>query len=388
MNNSPIIEVSFMPEVIASGPETIFHYKGNITPPKNQTMWTDLIKTLVRHLIDRYGVNEIRQWPFEIWNEPNCGFFSGTQEQYFELMKITREAIKTVDDRIPVGGPATCQSGWINETLAYSAKHNFTLDFISTHLYPTDFGNDVPRDIMYTVLSNVRRTIGPDMPLYYTEYNSGLWCCPERQHDLPYAASFVVSNIPVLAGIADILSYWSFSDIFEEGGFDSAPYQSNYGMTTIYDIPKPVYRAFELLHWSGDTRLAVVPPTVPGNLDVLATRNTTHLQLYVTNFNTWGKPIKAARACITLTGLSYVNRSVPTATLHRIDDHSGNGIKAWEAMGSPAYPTPAQIHAMYEASMMKTSTTSYEYSGGKVSFDVEVPPHGVAHIAVPLSKVH
>lgn len=62
----PIIEVSFMPEAIASGPQTIFHYKGNITPPKNDTMWVQLIQTLVQHLVDRYGVQEIRQWPFEV----------------------------------------------------------------------------------------------------------------------------------------------------------------------------------------------------------------------------------------------------------------------------------------------------------------------------------
>jgi beta-xylosidase len=151
------------------------------------------------------------------------------------------------------------------------------------------------------------------------------------------------------------------SDIFEEGGFDSAPFQADYGMTTIYDIPKPVYRAFELLHWSGDTRLGVTPTGSIGNADVLSTRNSTHLQIYVSNFNTWGKPIQTETVCVTLTGLTFINRSAPTATLTRIDENSANAIKTWEAMGSPAYPTPAQIDAMYKASLMKTSTINYEF---------------------------
>lgn len=215
INMKPIIELGFMPEDIASGNATVFHYKGNTTPPKTKQAWYDLIQTLVKHLIDRYGADEVRTWPFEVWNEPNCGFFSGTQQQYFDLMEVTFRAIKSVDMFLSVGGPATCASGWINETLAWEARTGITLDFISTHMYPTDWGDNVPRDIVHRVLSSVRKTVGPQRQLYYTEYNSGLWCCPQIQHDTPYAAAFVMATIPRVYGLVDILSYWEFSDIFE-----------------------------------------------------------------------------------------------------------------------------------------------------------------------------
>jgi xylan 1,4-beta-xylosidase len=388
INMKPIIELGFMPEDIASGNATVFHYKGNTTPPKSNALWFDLIQTLVKHLIDRYGIEEVRTWPFEVWNEPNCGFFSGTQQQYYELLAVTYRAIKSVDLTLSVGGPATCASGWINETLAWESSTGITLDFISTHMYPTDWGDNVPRDIVYQTLSNVRRTIGSNRKLYYTEYNSGLWCCPQIQHDTPYAAAFVVATLPRVYGLVDILSYWEFSDIFEEGGFDSSPFQSmygsRYGLETIYNIPKPAYRAFELMHWSGSSRLQATQTDPNENVQILATQNATHINVYLVNFATRNHSIETETITVTVAGAS-VQSSLANLYVTRIDENNANPINSWIAMGSPMYPTKAQNAAMYAASLLVQQPLPFNWiSTSSLSFKLDVPPLGVALVAIPL----
>ncbi|KAJ4454920.1 putative glycoside hydrolase family protein [Paratrimastix pyriformis] len=156
----PIVELSFMPEALASGKDTIFHYKGNITPPKSYAQWNDFIRQFMQGLIAPFD------GPSPVILSLNCGFFTGTQAQYFELLENTVRTIKGVDTRIPVGGPATCQTAWIAETVAYAQQHNFPLDFVSTHEYPTDV-EPVRRDIMKQVVLKARAQAG-GLPVFYT----------------------------------------------------------------------------------------------------------------------------------------------------------------------------------------------------------------------------
>ena len=104
----PFVELSFMPTALASGDQTVFHYRANVTPPKDYAQWSVLIRKLVNHWVSRYGIDEVRQWFFEVWNKPNLtAFGSGKQDDYFELYRYTAEAIKSVDRGLKVGGPAT-----------------------------------------------------------------------------------------------------------------------------------------------------------------------------------------------------------------------------------------------------------------------------------------
>lgn len=143
----PIVELSFMPTALSSGDGTVFHYQGNITPPKDMTQWHELIGKITAHWVDRYGIDEVAQWYFEVWNEPNLpAFWTGTQEQYFALYATTARAIKDVDTRLRVGGPATAANAWIPEFQQYCLEHDVPVDFISTHLYPTDALGEVDSD--------------------------------------------------------------------------------------------------------------------------------------------------------------------------------------------------------------------------------------------------
>jgi xylan 1,4-beta-xylosidase len=119
----PFVELSLMPQALASGSETVFHYRGNVTPPKDPAAWGELIERLARHWVERYGAEEVREWFFEVWNEPNLEeFWTGTQAQYFELYRHTAEALKRVDPQLRVGGPATAKNEWIEALVPFARR--------------------------------------------------------------------------------------------------------------------------------------------------------------------------------------------------------------------------------------------------------------------------
>ncbi|HEV2175483.1 MAG TPA: hypothetical protein VGR71_18040, partial [Nitrospira sp.] len=134
----PFVELSFMPEAFASSGNRIFAYKGNVSPPKDWKNWYQMVQSFTDHCAKRYGIKEVRGWKFEVWNEPNIGFWAGTQEQYFELYKQSVQAVKDVDKDLQVGGPATAQLAWIPDLIAYCSENKVPLDFVSTHVYPKD----------------------------------------------------------------------------------------------------------------------------------------------------------------------------------------------------------------------------------------------------------
>jgi xylan 1,4-beta-xylosidase len=375
----PLVELSFMPTQMASGTATIFHYRGNITPPRNWTLWYDMIRNFILHLVSRYGLDEIRQWYFEVWNEPNCGFWTGTQWEYFHLLQVTSAAIKSVDAQIRVGGPATCQSQWIVETLNFVKQNNVSLDFVSTHLYPTDF--TPARDLMKKVISSVRRQVG-SLPLIYTEWNDGLYSNP-AYHDVPYAAAAAVKYIIDVMPYVDVFSWWTFTDIFEEGGFVSTPFQGGFGLQTIHGIPKPSWRAFELLHRTGDKYVDVQPAEGYDTVGIWITLNRTHAVILIYNFNVVGAPIRRENVCLVLSGVRLP--FAHNATLQQINEHSANPIMTWIAMGRPEYPTQTQLQKIYDASVMKTMPfPPTVLDTQSVMFTLEVPPQSVAAVTLPL----
>jgi len=158
----PFVELSFMPTALSSGDQIVFHYRANVTAPKNFAQWSTLISKLVSHWVDRYGLSEVSQWFFEVWNEPNLtAFGSGKQNDYFELYRHTVAAIKSVDAAIRVGGPATADNAWIADFIGFCSRNQLPIDFISTHHYPTDaFGK--PGDDTMTQLSDSRRSVMRD----------------------------------------------------------------------------------------------------------------------------------------------------------------------------------------------------------------------------------
>src|SRR6185437_13363113 len=213
----PFVELSFMPTTLASGRKTVFHYKANVTPPRDYAKWATLIRKLVTHWVDRYGLSEVRQWFFEVWNEPNLkAFWTGTRADYFRLYRTTAHAIKHIDSRIQVGGPATADNEWIPEFLAYCSTNSVPVDFVSTHHYPTDAfgkqGMDTLGELAHTSAGVMReqaakvRSQAGSHPLLYTEWNTSS-DSRDPLHDQSFAAAFATRIVMEGHGLADCYSF-------------------------------------------------------------------------------------------------------------------------------------------------------------------------------------
>ncbi|HUF66865.1 MAG TPA: hypothetical protein VMM17_12895 [Gemmatimonadaceae bacterium] len=379
----PFVELSFTPTVLASGKKTVFKYAGNVTPPKKTAQWKELIRRLAVHAIERYGADEVREWNFEVWNEPNLkAFWSGTQKQYFDLYAATAGALKEADDRLRVGGPATAENGWLGEFLDFTSRRKVPVDFVTTHYYPTDPTQNVSpeteeqlaagrRGVLSEQASAARATVG-GLPLYYTEWNTS---SNQRDplHDEPYAAAFVTRTLLDVSSIVDAYSFWTFTDIFEELYFPSLPFHGGFGLLTLHGVAKPAYRAFELLHRLG--RELVVPvdglhPTV--NCWVAVAPARTHVLL--ANHALPQHEIETVTVRLRLDSMHPPRQ----ATVTRIDDDHANPKRAWLEMGKPEYLSEAQIRQLHDASELTVERLDVGFEVGTVTCELTVPPHGVA----------
>lgn len=384
----PFIELSFMPETLASGHKTVFNYRGNVTPPKDYKQWATLIREMVSHWVERYGVEEVREWFFEVWNEPNLHhFWTGTQADYFELYRYTARTIKGVDASLRVGGPATAANEWIEEFLDFCEKNNLPVDFVSTHHYPTDaFGE--PGDDTETQLAKSRRSVlreqtqdahkrAQGRPLYYTEWNTS--SNPrDPLHDEPYSAAFVTKTVMEANGLVEGYSFWTFSDLFEENYFPSIPFHGGFGLLNLQGIPKPTYRAFELMHNLGAEALKV--DGSHETVDAWVVRQENSVTVLLTNHALPRHPIKTELVNIRLTEVSH---SAPvTAYLQRIDGTHANPRARWSEMGEPKYLSALQVEQLQASSRLVKEPLVLKFEDRTIHLDIDLPPHSVAAITM------
>lgn len=382
----PFVELSFMPDDLASGSTTCFQYRGNTTPPKSYADWGALIHTLTAHLVARYGVDEVRTWFFEVWNEPNLAYFwRGTQEEYFTLYRHAAESIKSVDVKLRIGGPATAVNAWIPELKTFCQRSGTPLDFVSTHHYPTDAALDLDGSDMVAMMNKAGRGVlrrmtakarqeAGDLLLYYTEWSNSP-STRDPWHDEPYAAAFAVKTIVDNLGLADIYSFWTFSDIFEEMPLPSAPFYGGFGLLTLHGVPKPTYRAFQLLHALGDERIPV-EADLHATVEAAAVRKGDGVTILVYNHDVPLANIQDERVQIVLQGF----KGEPKASVERIDADHANPKRCWQELGSPEYPHPKMIRELIAASELKQETLAGSRQGESIVFELTIPPHGIAAI--------
>jgi xylan 1,4-beta-xylosidase len=284
----PFVELGFMPSALASGTQTIFWYRANVTPPKDYAKWQAFITAFTRHITERYGAPEIRTWYFEVWNEPNLtGFWIGTtggkseadfaptaRAEYYRLYDTTVRAVKSVDAAYRVGGPASAGSAWIEETLNHCADTGVPLDFISTHSYATLSGYldengkagtvfSPNRDAITREVKEVRDKIARSRlsraELHYTEWSTS-YTPFDPIHDSYHSAAFILDKIKGVGGAAESMSYWTFTDIFEEAGPRMTPLHGGFGLLNYQDLPKPAFFAYQFLNRLGDQELRCDDP--------------------------------------------------------------------------------------------------------------------------------
>ena len=432
----PFVEFGFCPKDLASETGTVFWWKANGAPPKDFAKWGELIRRTMQHWIARYGLAEVRTWYFEVWNEPNLNpFFRGTKSQYFELYQTTARVLKAIDPLLLVGGPATSnyvpdarfagetedfsqhrvvtgakdinaldwQPVWVKDFLAFCQRENLPVDFVSVHPYPTDWALDehtpgefkkntrevgaTPRDLAL-IKKIVAESPFPSAEIHLTEWSSS--SSPrDHAHDFLPAATYVTkANLEAL-GCVDSLSYWTFTDVFEENGGGDTIFHGGFGMINLQGIVKPVFHAYRFMNALGDELLGKFPggivtrdsrtrqlsaiayhyppelkQTVPASFE---SRDQAYATLAL------GKP---ATLAVEFTGLK------PGAKIlvETLDIQNGNALAVWEALGSLETITREQTKLLRE----KALATRLEYfsadAAGRFSLNRAIEPWSVVLI--------
>jgi len=380
----PIIELGFMPELLASNSsQTTFHYKGGISAPKDWAAWNAFIGEVVQGMVDHYGLEEARTWRFEVWNEPNCGFYvqddccgpdCGDKPAYFELYRNTAAAVKLVDKFLQVGGPATAQLAWIPEFIAFTTENAAPVDFVSTHLYPTDPFLPLTADgFMDAIAQSAALAASINVPLVMTEFNAGLGV---PGYDGPFAGAAVFHQhlASQAVGNLDTLSFWTFSDVFEEQGLISSPYYEaspKFGIQTLFGVPKPSYRAFEFIAQQPQMAVPLTPykdsgsaggkvvqrkagltiGTIDAMVSVTEKGQFTHVEGIFGNYNMSWQPIQTQTVEVYFA--TPANAIVPdVGTLEIIDSTHAYAMPVWLAAGSPTYPTQKEVGEELTASQV------------------------------------
>lgn len=266
----PFVEVGFMPSALASRQETIFYWQANGAPPKDYDRWRDFIAAFADFLVERYAREEVRSWKFEIWNEPNLeGFWRGDQAEYFRLYDVTAAALRAVEPGLVIGGPGTAGAAWIPDMIAHADTAGAALDFVSTHTYGVDggfldeFGHDdnklspdydaVSRDVR-RVRGEIAGSSRPGLPLHFTEWSAS-YNPRDPVHDAYISAPFILDKLKRVEGLAQSMSYWAYTDLFEEAGPPPTPFHGGFGLVNREGVRKPAFFAYKYLNALGATEL-------------------------------------------------------------------------------------------------------------------------------------
>ena len=391
----PFIELGFMPPDLSSDSSKhhSFWYQPNVMPPKSYTEWDAMIRAFAKHLVDRYGIDEVASWYFEVWNEPNIDFWGGEPKQatYFELYDHTARALKSVSRRLRVGGPATAQAAWIPAFLAHVHKAGIPIDFVSSHVYGDDTAENVfhtqeqiPRkDMVCRAVAKVHDEIlaspYPKLPLAFSEYNASYANLPNVT-DTVFMGPWLANTIRACAGKIAMMSYWTFSDVFEELGVVRTPFYGGFGLVAEDRIDKPAFNAFAMLHKLGNERLPVASDSA------LVTRGSDgSLVLVLWNYAppvgdgstyTPGSP----QGSLKHFEITFQHLAAPaTAEVWRLDTTHGNVIATFDQMGRPAFPSRNQIERLRAAGELADAQQVSLQDGQLV---VDIPPQGLVVVKV------
>jgi len=380
----PFVEISFMPKLLAARLDYHpFWYKPIVSPPADYAKWNALVHAFAQHLVDRYGIDELASWYFEVWNEPNIDFWTGrpAEQTYFELYDNTARSLKAVNQRIRVGGPATAQAAWVDDIIAHTTKEHVPLDFVSTHAYGNDTAMDIlghaadvpPHQMLTVAVDKVHKQIAasarPDIPLIWSEFNASYMS--EREIlDSVYMGPWLAKTISECDGKVTLMSYWTFSDVFEEQGVIRSPFFGGFGLIAIDHLPKPSFNVFRLLHTLGDER---IPDSAN---DVLITKKKDGtLVIAAWNLADPGATVAAKSITFALQGV----KGNAAVSISRVDHEHGDVLAAFDKMGAPDYPSQEQLRQLRDVERPAPPQIEHLHGG---SFTLVVPAQGLAVVEV------
>jgi len=381
----PFVELSFMPRSLASGTKEFGFYRANVTPPKSMENWTGLVDKFIRHLIQRYGAAEVRQWYFEVWNEPNLisWFWTGTQEDYFALYKATAATVKSVDSSLRTGGPATSAVQWLPQFLDYCARNDAPVDFVSTHTYPGDdqamiFGqaNKFKQyDVVPAAVAQARSQIDASK-FKGTE----LWLNEWSSDSPAMIAHAIVNSLPH----CHAMGQWQISGEYEENMV--LPWifkegQNGWGILARGGVAKPEFNTYKLLNRLGGRRLAATGPALASQRDgggfAALVWNLADVQQAPGMPGASSKRVVAGSRKLTMVRLRGAQAGQQVKVSY-VDLERGSPYPTWRSMGSPKYPTRAQMDTIRQAAEIAPPELRNLNTRGELVLDL--PAEGVALI--------
>ncbi len=430
----PIVEIGFMPEALSTHPEPYRHdfprvpvtdiYTGWAYPPKDYQKWSELVFQFVRHLRERYGDAETKTWLWEVWNEPDIGYWQGTREEYFKLYDFTVDAVLRASSEMQVGGPETTGPGsaraadFLRAFLDHCAhQKNYAngkigshLDFISFHPKgsPSWQGDHVQMGItrQLAAIEQGFKIVASfpewrQTPIILGESDpEGCAACSAKDNPQntyrngPLYGAYtveVLNNILAFARQEHINFLGAVTWAFE---FEDQPYFAGFRALATNGVDKPVLNAFRMLGLLGDSRVKVTSsgalPTeeivrsgvrAGPDINAIATRKQREIEVLVWNYHDDDVPFPAAPIDLLIRGL-------PTDTKrglveqYRIDSNHSNAHTAWREMGSPQSPSAAEYQRLENTGQLQllTSPAWIEFQHGDAHLQFTLPRQGLSLI--------
>ena len=272
----------------------------------------------------------------------------------------------------------------VDRFIRHCAAGNVPVDFVSTHVYANDTAEDVfgthekiPRSEMVgravkKVYDQVHASPRPDLPIIWSEYNAS-YKAEVDVTDSPFMGPWLANTIRQCDGLTSMMSLWTFSDVFEEGGVIQRPFYGGFGLLAEYGIPKAAFNAFRLLHKLGGERIAVE------SANALATRDADgNLVIAVWNYAAPEEAGAPREVRLEIRGLDGER----SARVEVVDARHGSPLAAWEAVGRPAFPDRHQIQLLRDAAAMPEATVERLGAGSPATVSLTLPPHALAVVRI------
>lgn len=384
----PFVELGFMPSRLSSGDNTVFYWKGCTTPPIDYGKWTDLVKATVSHFISRYGLDEVLQWPFEVWNEPNLpGFWKDAdKKEYFKLYQCTARAVKEIHPELKVGGPAICGGAdhWITDFLNFCYEEKVPLDFVTRHAYiskqpeitPHFFYQELHENTyMLNEFKQVREMIDqspfPNLPFHITEYNTS-WHPLNPVHDTVFNAAYLCRILSEGGDYTDSFSYWTFSDVFEECDVPRSQFHGGFGLIALNGIPKPTFYAFKFFKsMDGEVvyrdEQALIVRKDDGSYAVMVWNDVMEKGEGFEKKLEIELPLDCASV--------FMKRST-------INEQYGNPWRTWIQMGRPRFPSRQTVEILKEVARPLVTTSRVEIEGNSLKLPITLAKNEVSLIEI------
>ncbi|MCS7008997.1 MAG: hypothetical protein NZL93_03545, partial [Chthoniobacterales bacterium] len=371
----PIVELNPMPSAIASGDQTFFGYKMNVTPPREWKLWEELCGAVARHFVERYGLQRVRNWLFEVWNEPNLNrhFWTGTEEEYYQLYASAARGIKGVDRQLRVGGPASAGTEMALPFVRWCRKEGVPLDFVSTHNYPMNEYGKWPRRegsphppgmAMVEEFRVCREALDAEgfghLPNVVTEWNT-LHCDEEgrakwvgcKDCSRLFSAAAALHYAVAIDPYVEVFSYWTLNDSMEEAGVTAEPFgprNQYYGLMTIDGLPKAAFHAFKYLGRMEGPRWNWVPEDKPALAGSLITDECVTTRALLWNFH---EPLSCSQEWKGFLPIPIKDELIQNGKVLVITVLLSRGVgsvyETWEAMGGPVTLTRIEREALAAA---------------------------------------